>query len=73
MSRTRAHSVALDTVLDLVLVSEALFELVERARREGDRGTALVATDANESILALMDQLEHRRRTVPVRDPRAQD
>lgn len=47
--------------------AQALLELGNVAQAEGRRDVEVTARDAAEGLLALLDVLEHRRRTVELR------
>ena len=63
ITRRRLHAAD-----DLTLWWEALHEMAERARREGDRATEMLAQDSGESLLALADRLLYAERKLPARD-----
>lgn len=52
---------------DVEAFAIALIELGSTARRDGVRSVQVTAQDAGEALLALLDVIEHRRRTVEVR------
>lgn len=68
ITRRRLHAAD-----DITLWCEALSEMVARARRDGDQATALMAQDAEEGLLALVDHLVYGQRpsATPQREPGA--